>query len=271
LEPESFDLPLGFKTGAGVIFGNSGGVSEAVLRYAAEKLTGEKLASVDFMEVRGEAGTRFATYKLAGIELKLAVVHGLKNARELVERVKKGEVQLDLIEVMACPGGCVGGAGQPVSKIPGEVRRERTKALYAADKTLDLHKSQDNPFVQEAYKETIGEIGGHTAHRLLHTHYAARRRTDTGEMVLSTPAEKKVTAKVCVGTGCFLRNSQGLLQKLMEHVEEGVLQDEVEVRASFCHEYCDRGPTVEVNGEVLHKCTVEKAVAAVEAARMRKV
>src|SRR5512133_831379 len=148
LEPESFDMPMGFKTGAGVIFGNSGGVSEAVLRYAAEKVTGKQLSNPDFLVVRGEAGTRSASVNLDGAEVKLVVVHGLRNARVIAEKVRRGECDADLIEVMACPGGCVGGAGPPVTRDP-EARRSRTRGLYDADKNLELHKSQQNHYVTE--------------------------------------------------------------------------------------------------------------------------
>ena len=110
LQPESYDMPLGFKTGAGVIFGNSGGVSEAVLRYAAEKITGEKLTNPDFPIVRGADGLREVKLNVGGVELKLGIVHGLRNARTLCERIRAGKCDLDLIEVMACPGGCIGGA-----------------------------------------------------------------------------------------------------------------------------------------------------------------
>jgi len=173
LRPESYDMPMGFKTGAGVIFGNSGGVSEAVLRYAAEKVSGEKLRSPDFHAVRGEDGMRLATIEIGDVTLKLAVVHGLKNARTLAEKVRKGKTNLDLIEVMACPGGCIGGAGQPVNRDP-EARRQRTRGLYDVDKNLDLHKSQENHFVADCYQRHLGEIGGEKAHHLLHTHYTAR-------------------------------------------------------------------------------------------------
>lgn len=173
LAPESYDMPMGFKTGAGVIFGNSGGVSEAVLRYAAEKVSGEKLRSPDFHAVRGEDGLRLATIELEGATLKLAVVHGLKNARALADRVRKGKSDLDLIEVMACPGGCIGGAGQPVSRDPN-VRRQRTRGIFDVDKNLDLHKSQENHFVTDVYARHLGEIGGKRAHQLLHTHYVTR-------------------------------------------------------------------------------------------------
>jgi NADH-quinone oxidoreductase subunit G len=173
LQPESYDMPMGFKTGAGVLFGNSGGVSEAVLRYAAEKVSGEKLRSPDFHAVRGEDGLRRATIEIEGVTLKLAVVHGLKNARLLADKVRKGKSDLDLIEVMACPGGCIGGAGQPVSR-DRSVRQLRTRGIYEVDKNLDLHKSQENHFVTEVYARHLGEVGGKRAHQLLHTCYVPR-------------------------------------------------------------------------------------------------
>ena len=211
LEPESFDMPLGFKTGAGLIFGNSGGVSEAVLRYAAEKVTGQPLPNPDFQAVRGEAGQRVATVNLGGQPLKLAVVHGLKNARTIAEQVCRGECDFDLIEVMACPGGCVGGAGQPVTRDP-EVRRSRTRGLYEADKHLDLHKPQENHYVTELYQKYLGEIGGRKAHYLLHTSYHNRRRIADEHILLGAGAEdNKVRVNVCVGTNCFLKGSQALL------------------------------------------------------------
>ena len=171
LQPESFDMPFGFYTGAGVIFGNSGGVMEAVLRYAAEKVTGKKLAKIEFEEVRGESGLREAKVTVNGTELKLAIVHGLRNARVVAEQVRAGKCHYDLIEVMACPGGCVGGAGQPVTT-SRNARALRTKGLYHADKMLQLHKSQDNVFITECYAKFLGEIGGEKAHHLLHTSFS---------------------------------------------------------------------------------------------------
>ncbi len=265
LQPESFDMPMGFKTGAGVIFGNSGGVSEAVLRYAAEKVTGRKLENPDFHAVRGEDGMRLATIQIDGVQLKLAVVHGLKNARALAEKVVRGESDLDLIEVMACPGGCIGGAGQPVSR-DADVRRLRTKGLYDADKNLDLHKSQENHFVTECYQKYLGEIGGKKAHRLLHTHYQARRRIGDETIQLgSGPAEDKLKVNVCVGTNCFLKGSQTILHDLIEQVETNQLEDQVDVSASFCFEKCEHGPTVSFAGEKIHHCTAAQACAAMQA------
>ena len=264
LPAESFDMPMGFKTGAGVIFGNSGGVSEAVLRYAVEKVTGRKLENPDFHAVRGEKGLRLATVNIDGLELKLAVVHGLRNARALAEQVRRGECDLDLIEVMACPGGCIGGAGQPVSR-DADVRRLRTKGLYDVDKNLDLHKSQENHFVTECYQKHLGEIGGRKAHRLLHTHYQSRRRIADETIQLGNgPADEKLKVNVCVGTSCFLKGSQTILHGLLEQVEEGHLGEQVDVCASFCFEKCAQGPTVSVGGKKIQHCTAAQAGAAIE-------
>jgi NADH-quinone oxidoreductase subunit G len=259
LEPESLDMPLGFKTGAGVIFGNSGGVSEAVLRYASEKITGVKLDAFDFPIVRGEDGLRTATINVGGIELKLAIVHGLKNARDLAEKVKAGTCDYDFIEVMACPGGCIGGAGQPVSR-DYDVKRWRTKGLYEADKQLQLHKSQDNHFVSECYKCTLGSVGSEKAHHLLHTKYQNRRRISDQDLDLITgKGDDKLIINVCVGTSCYVRGAQDLLHALIRYIEEHNLANRVDVKATFCFERCNKGPTVGVGATIIEKCTFEKA------------
>jgi NADH-quinone oxidoreductase subunit G len=259
LEPESFDMPMGFKTGAGVIFGNSGGVSEAVLRYASEKVTGKKLENPDFHAVRGENGLRIVEIPVDGIVLKLGIVHGLKNARTLAEKVRRGKCDLDLIEVMACPGGCIGGAGQPVSH-DTDTRKLRTKGLYDVDKNMELHKSQENHFVTECYQKHLGEIGGRNAHRLLHTHYQNRRRI-VGESIQlgDGPVADKIKVSVCTGTNCFVKGSQAILQELLHQVETENLQDKVSINASFCFEKCDQGPTVSVDGHKIQHCTPQAA------------
>jgi NADH-quinone oxidoreductase subunit G len=265
LEPAALDLPLGFKTGAGVIFGNSGGVSEAVLRHAYEVLTGKSLQNVEFSEVRGEEGFREATVTLGDISLKLAVVHSLANAKRICRQIEAGECDYDLIEVMACPGGCVGGAGQPVSFNP-EARRKRTAGLYAVDRRLQVHKSLDNPYLERTYQEHLGEVGGHRAHELLHTTYQSRKRIADEEVSLLGGTKSPVNVTVCVGTSCFLRGSQDLLKALLAYVERRQLAGQVNVKATFCHERCDRGPTVGINSTFIEKCTLERAVGAVEAA-----
>ena len=266
LEPQSLDMPLGFKTGAGVIFGASGGVTEAVLRYAVEKLRGSTLAAVDFHEVRGDDWIREATFTVGDVTLKLAVIHTLKKAAEVVEQIRRGECDYDLIEVMACPGGCIGGAGQPITQ-DFDAKRQRCKGLYNADKMMQLHKSQDNYIVSQCYAEHLGEPGGPTAHRLLHTTYQNRRRI-VGEplVLLDNDRVEKVEVSVCVGTSCFLRGSQSLLKRLADYVESRDLDDAVEVQATFCFEHCDRGPTVRVGGQVIEKCTFETAREAIDEA-----
>jgi NADH-quinone oxidoreductase subunit G len=259
LEPQSLDLPLGFKTGAGVIFGASGGVTEAVLRYAVEKITGVRLTAVDFHEVRGEDGFREVNIAVGDVQLKLAVVHGLKNVLNMVESIRAGKCEYDLIEVMACPGGCIGGAGQPVSR-DADVKNRRAKGLYAADKMMQLHKSQDNHVVAECYAKHLGgEPGCGGAHRLLHTKYQSRRRIKGESLtVLNNGSTKKLLVSVCVGTSCFVRGSQTLLKKIIAYIEEQDLEDSVEVRATFCFEHCNRGPTVQVGEHVEEHCTIEK-------------
>ena len=201
-------MPLGFKTGAGVIFGASGGVTEAVLRYAVEKLEGVSLDAVDFLEVRGTEGIREAVLTAGGVEMKLAVVHGLKNARDVVEKVRRGESRYDLIEVMACPGGCVCGAGQPVTR-DAATGRQRAQGLYSADKMMQLHKSQDNHMVAECYAKYLEEPGSRAAHKLLHTAYQNRRRISGDTLVVLDDegggSRPKLEVSVCVGTSCFLR------------------------------------------------------------------
>ena len=178
LPDEQFDAPLGLYTGAGVIFGATGGVMEAALRTAVETLTGENLPNVDFVDVRGTAGIKEKTYEVAGLTVKVAVVSGLANARELLNKIVSGEADYQFIEIMGCPGGCVNGGGQPQQ--PGYVRNTtdikalRASVLYNIDKNAPVRKSHENPAIQELYKEFLGEPGSHKAHELLHTTYVKR-------------------------------------------------------------------------------------------------
>jgi len=258
LSPEALDLPFGFKTGAGIIFGNSGGVTEAVLRYVYEKGNGVTLDNVDFHEVRGEEGIREAVANIGGEDIKLAIVYGLKNAKRVLNDIKEGKREYHFIEVMSCPGGCIGGAGQPVY-YDEDVRKERTKGLYDADKMVQLHKPQENPYINDLYSTKLGEIGGHKAHELLHTHYKNRKRVSDGGMALISGDNPKLEVSVCVGTNCFIRGSQDLLRKMIHHIENNNLKDVVDVRANFCMENCDNGPGVTIGDEVLHHCTFESA------------
>ncbi len=261
LIPDSVDLPFGFSTGAGVIFGNSGGVSEAVLRYAYEKVTGNVLSDVEFKEVRRSEGLKEASIQLNDTTLKIAVVHGIKNASRVCDSVLKGECDYHIIEVMACPGGCIAGAGQPVTH-ERETRSYRTNALYNVDRRMQLHKSQQNPFIMECYRNYLGgEPGSKEAHHLLHTHYNAKRRINEEPVALIEGSEKKkVQVKVCVGTSCFLKGSQEILSGIIKSVEHMNNAGFVDVKATFCKEKCDRGPTVRVGEEIITHATLEQVL-----------
>ncbi len=178
LPDEGFDDPLGESTGAGVIFGATGGVMEAALRTAVEKLTGEELASVEFTEVRGTEGIKEATYHVADMDVKVAVASGLSNARVLMDKVRAGEADYHFIEIMCCPGGCVNGGGQPQVHADvrnfQDVRAIRAKVLYDNDAAKTLRKSHDNPSIKKLYEEYLGEPGSEKAHHILHTSYVKR-------------------------------------------------------------------------------------------------
>ncbi len=178
LPDEEFDSPLGISTGAAVIFGATGGVMEAALRTAVETLTGEELETVDFTEVRGTEDIKEATYHVAGMDVKVAVVSGLKNAKKLLTKVKNGEADYHFIEIMGCPGGCVNGGGMP--QVPAsirnftDIRALRAKVLYDLDSNMPIRKSHENPAVKELYDTYFGKPGSHKAHEILHTSYVKR-------------------------------------------------------------------------------------------------
>ncbi len=173
LPEEEFDAPLGISTGAGVIFGATGGVKEAALRTVYEVVTGKELPSVDFTEVRGLEGIKEATIDLDGQKVKVAVAHGLANAKKILELIKEGKADYQFIEVMSCPGGCIGGGGQPIPTNK-EVIKKRLAAIYDADKGMKLRKSHENPAVKALYEEFLGKPLGEKSHHLLHTHYVKR-------------------------------------------------------------------------------------------------
>ena len=178
LADSNFDDPLGVSTGAGAIFGATGGVMEAALRTAVEKLTGQELTNLDFTEVRGTKEIKEATYKVGDLEVNVAVTSGLANARHLLDEIRAGRKNYHFIEIMGCPGGCINGGGQPVQ--PASVRNfvdlktERAKALYEEDKNLPLRKSHESPVIKNLYEEYFGEPGSHKAHKVLHTTYKER-------------------------------------------------------------------------------------------------
>uniref|UniRef100_UPI0026EBAF9B [Fe-Fe] hydrogenase large subunit C-terminal domain-containing protein n=1 Tax=Ruminococcus flavefaciens TaxID=1265 RepID=UPI0026EBAF9B len=177
LPEEKFDDPLGLSTGAGVIFGATGGVMEAALRTAVHTLTGEN--PIDFPQVRGTEGIKEAEYPVGDLKVKVKVASGLSNARQILDDIRAGKCDAQFIEIMACPGGCVNGGGQP--QVPMgvrnfvDIREERAKVLYNLDKSMPLRQSHENPAIKKVYEEFFEKPGSHKAHEVLHTSYVKRK------------------------------------------------------------------------------------------------
>lgn len=180
IEDQEHDMPLGETTGAGAIFGVTGGVMEAALRTAQDKLNGEDVEKFEFIEVRGEKGIKEANITINGRNLHVAVVSGLSNAKKILEELKLGKSSYDFIEVMACPGGCIMGGGQPIknSKVRAkmDIAKLRGKALYSIDEKSKIRKSHENPIVKKVYEEFLEEPGSYRAHKLLHTTYSKKEK-----------------------------------------------------------------------------------------------
>lgn len=175
LPDEDFDAPMGQSTGAAVIFGTSGGVMEAALRTVYEVVTGKELANVDFENVRGLTGVKEAEVDLEGKKVKVAIANGLKNARVILDKIKAGECDYQFVEIMCCPGGCIGGGGQPWGTTKA-TKEARMAGIYQADRDLPIRQSHKNPAVKALYDEFLGKPLGHKSHELLHTHYHPRNK-----------------------------------------------------------------------------------------------
>ncbi|MCP4050346.1 MAG: FAD-dependent oxidoreductase [bacterium] len=243
IESQPLDKPYSTVSGAGVIFGVSGGVAEAALRMAAEKLSGKPLENLDFNEIRGLEGVKEAEYEISGKNVRIAVVSGLKNAEPLIEQVLSCKSRsYDLIEVMTCPGGCIDGAGHPTPQYSRELT-DRKDILTRIDKNQDVRKSQDNPDILNLYRDFYGEPNSELAHKLLHTHYKNRRRDDTN--VLRKINESSidniapVTIKVCVDKHCFKKGSHSLMDKLDKKIKELKLEERVKIKPRLCKGHCE--------------------------------
>ncbi|HOK60255.1 NADH-dependent [FeFe] hydrogenase, group A6 [Tenuifilum sp.] len=176
LPDDDFDRPLGESTGAGVIFGATGGVIEAAVRTAYEAYTGKPLPKIDFTELRGMEGIRSATIDFNGLPINIGIAHGLGNARKLLEDVRSGKANYHAIEVMACPGGCIGGGGQPLHHGNSAIIKARMEAIYREDAGKPIRKSHENPYIVKLYEEFLGKPMSEKAHHLLHTHYFSKKK-----------------------------------------------------------------------------------------------
>ncbi|HBD93365.1 MAG: NADH:ubiquinone oxidoreductase [Spirochaetes bacterium GWF1_31_7] len=176
LKDEEYDNPLGESSGAAVIFGASGGVLEAALRTAYEWITKKTLGNVNFKDVRGMEGVKEATVDIDGLKVNVAVTSGLGNARKILTKIKKGEANYHAIEIMACPGGCLNGGGQPYIHGDTSILDKRLKAIYSIDESKVIRKSHENPYIKKLYDEFLIEPGSHKSHDLLHTQYFKKNK-----------------------------------------------------------------------------------------------
>jgi len=264
VEPDKFDQPFGEFSGGGVIFGVTGGVTEAALRYAVEKMTGEKLKNSDFVEVRGEEGIRSAEYTVAGKTIRLALVSGLANAKKVCDEIRAGECKYDLIEVMACPGGCVNGAGQ-IRSCDYQYKAKRTAGIYNNDKGMSLRNSQDNPDIKALYEKFLGEIGGEKAHHLLHTYYHSQPKSKTAiNIVDAGSADNRVAVKISLAHGC--KCEANLLSEVLNFVDQESLADKVRVEGTFFLPEWEQGVNVTINNQALNKADLEAVKAAIKKA-----
>ena len=176
LPDEDFDNPLGESSGAAVIFGATGGVIEAAVRTAYELFTKKKLERLDFMQLRGMEGIKEATIDFDGLPIKIGIAHGLGNARKLLEDIRSGKSSYHAIEIMACPGGCIGGGGQPLHHGKFEILQQRMAAIYREDAGKPIRKSHENPYILKLYEEFLGKPLSEKSHKLLHTHYVDKSK-----------------------------------------------------------------------------------------------
>lgn len=262
LEPSTFDLPFGEASSAGVIFGNAGGVTEAVLRYLKQKIEGDNFTNeYKIAETRVSNGFKEFNVKLNNREFKIAVVNGLANARKVIEDIKKDMKKYDFIEVMACPGGCIGGAGQPAYKNL-EIRESRKSLLYKEESLHKEHSSLDNKNLIHIYNKIINEKLKDKKHELLHTHHISKKRIRLAEQKKESTDTLQV--KICLGTNCFLKGSEKIMSDITKYVESKNLDKTVEIKPVFCFEKCAKSPNVMVGEKLISGATTEKVIEVVE-------
>lgn len=251
LEPAAFDNPLGMGSGSALIYGASGGVAESVVRFVSGHVGENEAGRVDYYPVRGLDGIKEAEVEVKGSKIKMAVANGLANAEKLLQRIKNGEAEYHVVEVMACPGGCIGGGGQPdVNDTAARLKRMQT--IYRLDAVEQVHKAQDNVYVKKIIDQWLEKAGSHTAHHDLHTGYVPRRRISGKPIeVTGSPGESNLDVSVCVGTGCYLRGSYDVLNKFTDLVRNFGLEEYVNLNGTFCLEHCDQGVSVKVNDDII--------------------
>ncbi len=261
--PVPVDAFFGKISGAGIIFGASGGVAEAALRLAAERVMGKRMEGFTYEQVRGLNGVKETTINLGETKVRLAVVSGLQNAQDLIDRMRSGDAPYDLIEVMACPGGCINGSGNPAPKLTSD-SEDRLEVLYRLDEAAHIKKSQDNPTIQAIYTNWLGKPDGTLSHHNLHTTYRRRsmRVQESVEELLRDNAP--IDVGVCLGTSCYLKGSFHLLEGLSADLKKRGLLERFRIKARFCTDQCAGGPNVVVGTNVINQVDPDDPAAFVE-------
>ncbi len=250
VEPQQFDEPYRRVSGAGVLFGASGGVAEAALRMAVEKLTGKALEDrLEFEEIRGFAGLKEAVIDADGKPVSIAVISGLNNAEPIIEKILQGQhVGYDLIEVMACPGGCICGAGHPVPERVGDMQ-QRQQVLVNIDKTSKYRKSQENPDILRLYKEFYGEADSPLTHKLLHTHYSAKNTGRSPMRHMADSAFETQEYTVCLCDNCRRQGAAELYEEMQAAFRQLKMDSFVDVNMIRLKNHVNRGIYVTLNGQ----------------------
>jgi len=269
VKPVPVDAFFGKVSGAGIIFGASGGVAEAALRLAAERVTGKRLDSFNYEGVRGLKGVKETEVTLGGSQVRLAVVSGLQNAQQLIDRIRASDAPYDLIEVMACPGGCINGSGNPAPQLISETA-DRLDVLYRLDQGSPIRTSQDNPTVQAIYTNWLGEPDSDTSHHALHTTYHRRSmRIEGARMDEALKEMPIVDIGVCIGTNCYVKGAWRLLEGLSAELRKRGLSERFRVKARFCTGQCEGGPNVMVGGKIVSQVDPADASAFIDAHLMQ--
>ncbi len=263
ITPVPVDAFFGKVSGAGIIFGASGGVAEAALRLAAERVMGKRMDSFAYEGVRGLQGVKETTITLGDSKVRLAVVSGLQNAQNLIDRMRAGDAPYDLIEVMACPGGCINGSGNPAPLLKSDTE-QRLDVLYRLDQESPIRTSQDNPSVQDIYTNWLGEPDSETSHHALHTTYKRRSmRVQDMKEVMVEP-QPVVDVGVCIGTNCYIKGSWKLLEGLSAELRRRGLSECFRIKARFCTGQCEGGPNVAIGNKIISVNNLDQTEAFVD-------
>lgn len=251
IQPAAVDAFFGKVSGAGIIFGASGGVAEAALRLASEKITGRRMESFNYEGVRGMQGVKETLVRLGETDVRLAVVSGLQNAQRMIDRIRAGDAPYDLIEVMACPGGCINGSGNPAPQLKSDTEY-RLEVLYRLDQGAPIRASQDNPSVQDVYRNWLGQPDSDLSHRALHTTYRRRsmRPREAADDVHRDDSAV-LDIGVCIGTNCYIKGSWKLLEGLAAELKRRGLLERCRVKARFCTEQCQDGPNITIGHRIV--------------------